>query len=236
MNTQNVSNDLELYNREAQNWWKPDCQLYTLHSMNPPRFTFFDRFVKDWKGKQILDVGCGGGFTSEFMAERGAVVSGIDMSAATVETAKSHAKEMNLSINYLVGSAEALPFPDNSFDVITCVDVLEHVPDLGKVLKEIYRVLKPGGTFCFDTINKTWKSKFVMIWLLERITKDIPKGTHDWSMFITPDRMKKALAEAGFRDIELAGFDVSGVDKVTKKAKVKINDNMSVMYIGKTVK
>lgn len=230
------ANDLELYNREAKNWWNPSCSLYVLDSLNPPRFSFFERYVTDWKGKSVLDVGCGGGFTCEFMARRGATVTGIDLSTDSIETAKAHAKENNLTINYQTGSAETLPFPSGSFDVITCVDVLEHVPDLERVLSEIHRVLRPGGFFLFDTINKTFKSRVVMIWMLERILGDIPKGTHDWNMFITPERMRQSLKNAKFSDVELAGFDVKGIDKKARKANVTINDDMSVMYIGKARK
>lgn len=229
-------NDLELYNREAANWWKPGSALYILDSMNGPRFSFFDKFVTEWKGKKVLDVGCGGGFTCEHLSKKGAIVSGVDRSLPSIETAKTHAKEMNLNIDYRAGQGERLPFEDASFDIVTCVDVLEHVTDLNQVLAEINRVLRPGGFFLFDTINKTLKSKFIMIWLLERITKEIPRGTHDWNMFIRPDIMKASLTKTGFADIELAGFDIKGIDKNTKRIKAEINNNLSVMYIGKTIK
>lgn len=229
-----IANDLGLYDREADSWWRPGSPLNVLRSMNPHRFRFFDRFQPDWRGVKVLDVGCGGGFTCEFLAARGAVVSGIDQSAATLDAAIRHAKESGLAIDYKLGVGERLPYPDASFDAVTCVDVLEHVADLEKTLSEIQRVLKPGGRFYFDTINKTLKSRFVMIWLLERITKQIPRGTHDWNMFIPPRTLLQALAGTGFEKPELAGFDIKGIENSAVKA--EINDNLSVMYIGTAVK
>ncbi|MFP5387386.1 MAG: bifunctional 2-polyprenyl-6-hydroxyphenol methylase/3-demethylubiquinol 3-O-methyltransferase UbiG [Bacteriovoracia bacterium] len=231
-----AANDLDLYNREARNWWIPGSALNVLDSMNPHRFTFFDKFISDWQGQKVLDVGCGGGFTCEFMAKRGARVSGIDLSAASIETAREHARESGLNITYQKGEGENIPFEDSSFDIVTCVDVLEHVPDLTKVLSEIHRVLRPGGTFLFDTINKTFKSKLIMIWLLENISKEIPRGTHDWKMFIPPEVLKACLTHQKFKEIELAGFDIKGIDKKTRKIKAEINNNLSVMYIGKAIK
>lgn len=225
-------NDLELYNREASNWWKPGSALHVLQSMNPPRFSFFDRYVSHWPNLKVLDVGCGGGFTSEFLASRGALVTGVDPSALSIETAKHHAAQNSLQIDYRVGVGEKLPLPDKSFDVVVCVDVLEHVTDLAKVLSEINRVLTPGGLFLFDTINKTFKSKVVMIWMLEKLLKHIPNGTHDWNMFIPPADLEKALLSSGFSKPELAGFDVQGVDKKNGRIRATINNNMSVMYIG----
>ena len=230
------ANDLEIYNREAKHWWTPGSPLNVLHSMNPPRFSFFDRFIKDWKNLKVLDVGCGGGFTSEFLAQRGAQVTGIDLSSATIESAREHAKTSHLKIDYLVGSGEDLPLPAGHFDVVICVDVLEHVSDLPKTLSEIHRVLKPGGSFLFDTINRTFKAKAIMIWLLERILRHIPNGTHDWKMFIRPEELSQALTNTGFSSPELAGFEVQGVDKKAGKSKASIGRDMSVMYIGQTTK
>jgi 2-polyprenyl-6-hydroxyphenyl methylase/3-demethylubiquinone-9 3-methyltransferase len=230
------ANDLDLYDREAGNWWVPGSALSVLQSMNPPRFEFFDRFVQDWNGKKVLDVGCGGGFTCEFMARRGAQVTGIDRSALSIAAAAEHARQSGLHIRYLAGAGEELPVQDGAFDVVTCVDVLEHVRDFPLVIQEIHRVLRPGGIFLFDTINKTMRSRFVMIWMLERILKQIPRGTHDWRLFIPPERMKTQLIASGFEPPELAGFEIKGVDKGTGKVKASIGRNLSVMYIGKTRK
>ena len=228
-----MKNDLEQYNKQGSTWWDPHGPFYVLKSMNEPRFKFFDKFISSWRYLNVLDIGCGGGFTCEFIAKKGATVSGIDLSTVSIKTAKLHAKESDLTIDYRSGTAENLPYQDDRFDVITCVDVLEHVEDVAKVIAEVKRVLKPGGVFLFDTINKTFKSKLIMIWLLEYIKKDIPKGTHDWNMFIKPLQMTGYLEQEGFKNIELAGFDVKGIDSKNKRVIVKINDNLSVMYLGK---
>ncbi len=228
-----MRNDLEQYDKKGSEWWKTDGPFYVLKSMNEPRFEFFNQFISSWKNLKVLDVGCGGGFTCEFISKKGADVSGIDISAVSIETAKKHAIESGLEINYKRSSAEKLPFEDNSFNVVNCVDVIEHLNDVSVVIEEIKRVLKPGGIFLFDTVNKTFKSKFIMIWLLENIKKEIPKGTHDWNMFIPPAIMTKYLEEGGFKNIELAGFDVKGIDGKTKSIIAEINNNLSVMYVGK---
>ena len=230
-----MANNLDQYNEYGNSWWQKDGPFYVLNSMNQPRFEFFDRYISEWKDLKVLDVGCGGGFTCEFMAKRGAQVSGVDISEVSVATAQSHAKESGLEIDYRISKGEKLPHEDNTFDVVTCVDVLEHVEDVDQVVREIHRVLKPGGTFLFDTINKTFKSKFIMIWLLEYIKKEIPKGTHDWNMFIPPKQMENSLVSGNFQDIELAGFDVKGIDGKTKSIIAEVNDNLSVMYLGKAV-
>ncbi len=210
-----------------------DGPFYVLKSMNAPRFEFFDKFISSWKDIKVLDVGCGGGFTCEFIAKKGAIVSGIDLSDVSIETAKIHAKESDVIIDYRSGIAENLPYENDSFDVINCVDVLEHLKDVTIAIAEVKRVLKPGGVFLFDTINKTFKSKFIMIWLLEFIKREIPKGTHDWNMFITPSQMTGYLEKEGFTNIELAGFDVKGIDSKNKSIIAEINENLSVMYLGK---
>jgi len=206
-----------------------------LNSFNPPRFDYFANFIKAWQGVHVLDVGCGGGFTSEYLAKMGAVVHGIDISPKLIETAKKHAYSMSLKIEYKQGAGESLPYEDNRFDVVICVDVLEHVSDLRKVISEIQRVLKPGGLFLFDTINKTEESKFVMIRLMEDTLKEVPKGSHKWEKFIEPETLKALLHDMRFEKIEMKGFEVKGKDEKSDALIVEINDNVSVMYIGKAI-
>ncbi len=227
-----MANDLEIYNSEADNWWKTGGKLEVLKHFNTPRFSYFDNIITDWKAVRVLDIGCGGGFASEFMAEKGADVCGIDLSAKSIQTAEKHASDNGLEIDYRSGNANDLPYEDKTFDIVLCVDVLEHVPDLEKVISEIHRVLKDGGTFLFDTINKTFKSKFMMIWMLEYLLREIPRGVHDWNMFIKPETLTSRLTETGFKDVEIKGFDVKGKDKATGGFNVAINGNTSVMYIG----
>ncbi|NJS09075.1 MAG: 3-demethylubiquinone-9 3-O-methyltransferase [Microcoleus sp. CSU_2_2] len=205
-----VKNDLAFYDENADNWWDENAKIYALYHLNKPRFEFFDRHATNWQGLKTLDVGCGGGFSCEFMAERGAVVSGIDRSQKCVEAARNHAATSGFEIDYRQGFAENMPYADNTFDAVICVDVLEHVADYKKVVSEVHRILKPGGLFFFDTINRTFSSQFVMIWLMENILQEIKRGVHDWEKFITPEELSLVMRDIGFSNVEIKGFDMFG--------------------------
>lgn len=240
-------NDLAFYDLIADQWWNQTAKIYALHHLNPPRFQYFDRHISDWNGLTVLDVGCGGGFSCELLAMRGAIATGIDQSSNCIAKAQKHAAMRQLAIAYQHGCAESLPYLDNSFDVVLCVDVLEHVANLQQTLWEIHRVLKPGGTFCFDTINRTLKSRLIMIWLLEDLLREIPCGIHDWQKFILPKELIHMMQRIGFQEIEIKGFNVFGetiLDNITaylhyRKTggfQISINEDVSVMYIGKAKK
>ncbi len=248
-------NDLEYYDLNADKWWKEDETLHLSNHLNKSRFEFFERYVPNWKGIKVLDIGCGGGLACEFLAKRGANVSGIDLSLNSIKVAQEHAKKSNLQIDYQCGVAEDLPYEENTFDVVVCFDVLEHVEDWEKVICEIYRVLNKNGIFLFDTINKTFKSKFIMIWLLEDILKQIPRGLHDWNKFIKPQELIDVMQKNGFVDIVIKGFDLTGgtnfrtlrdivlrglnnprKDGELELFEIQINEDTSVSYIGKAVK
>ena len=240
-------NDLAFYDSCAAEWWHPQAKIFALHHLNPLRFEYFDRHVTNWQALKVLDVGCGGGFSCEFIASRGAKVFGIDQSKSCITTAKAHAAGSNFDIDYQHGFAESLPYLDKSFDVVLCVDVLEHVADLKQTIGEIYRVLKPGGMFFFDTINRTFKSQLIMIWLLEEILQEIPRGIHDWKKFIKPQELIDLMQHNGLIDVEVKGFNLFGNTvwdniaayrryKKTGGFCVSINDDSSVMYIGKARK
>ncbi|MBF5002402.1 bifunctional 2-polyprenyl-6-hydroxyphenol methylase/3-demethylubiquinol 3-O-methyltransferase UbiG [Nocardia sp. BSTN01] len=187
----------------AEHWWDDDSSMNNLKSFNPVRFGYFERFVDRWAGAKVLDVGCGGGFTAEYLAKRGAVVSGIDASAELIGAARKHASTVTeLPIDYTVGTAEQLPYEDASFDIVTCVDVLEHVIDVSQVVAEIHRVLKPGGLFLWDTINRTPMAFFSMIVLPEYILRIVPKGAHQYSKFIKPTELAAIFDRTGFEQVE----------------------------------
>ncbi|MDJ0715400.1 MAG: bifunctional 2-polyprenyl-6-hydroxyphenol methylase/3-demethylubiquinol 3-O-methyltransferase UbiG [Prochloraceae cyanobacterium] len=240
-------NDLEFYDRVADQWWDDRAKIYALHHLNLPRFQYFDRYITNWDGLKVLDVGCGGGFTCEFLAARGAIVSGIDQSQNCIAKAREHAQKNSLTIEYKNSESENLPYEDSSFDAVICVDVLEHVSDLKQSILEIDRVLKPGGFFGFDTINRTFKSKLIMIWLLEDILRQIPQGIHDWEKFIKPEELTQLLQENNLGKIDIKGFNIFGeslLDNIstyfyyqkTKGFQININNDLSVMYIGKAEK
>lgn len=248
-------NDLEYYDLNADKWWKEGETLYLSNHLNKSRFEFFQSYVPDWKGIKVLDIGCGGGLSCEFLAKQGANVSGIDLSLNSIKTAQEHAKQSNLKIDYQCGVAEHLPYEDNTFDIVVCFDVLEHVEDWQKVIGEIYRILNKNGIFLFDTINKTFKSKFIMIWLLEDVLKQIPRGLHDWNKFIQPEELTEVMQRIGFTDVVVKGFDLTGgtnfktlrdiISRGLSKQKeggevelfeIQINEDTSVCYIGAAVK
>ena len=140
-----MRNDLTIYDKVADRWWSDDIRwVRTLKNLVPGRLKWFDRQI-DWQGKAVLDLGCAGGFMAEALAARGAHVTGIDPAADAIDAARAHARATGLRIGYDVGVGEALPYDDSSFDAIVCVDVLEHVADLNKVLSEVARTLRPGG-------------------------------------------------------------------------------------------
>ncbi|OWY67030.1 bifunctional 3-demethylubiquinone 3-O-methyltransferase/2-octaprenyl-6-hydroxy phenol methylase [cyanobacterium TDX16] len=240
-------NDLEFYDRSAAQWWQPDAKIYALHRLNPLRFQYFDRHLTNWQGLRVLDVGCGGGFSCEFLAARGAKVFGIDRSQSCIATAKAHAATSGFKIDYQYGYAEDLPYADRYFDVVVCVDVLEHVTNWQQTVTEIHRVLRPGGTFCFDTINRTVQSQLMMIWFLEGVVKAIDRGIHDWEKFIKPEELTSLMQQQSFTNIDIKGFSLFGSSpwdaiatfwhyKKTGSLRASITDNTSVMYIGKAEK
>ncbi len=253
--TKPKKNDLKYYNINANKWWQEGEVLNLSNHLNQSRFQFFANFVPDWRGLQVLDMGCGGGLACEFLAKQGAIATGIDVSPESIQVAQDHAHQQGLSIPYHCGVAEELPFPENCFDVVVCCDVLEHVNNYQKVIAETYRVLKPKGLFLFDTLNRTVKSKVIMIWLMEDILKRLPKGLHDWHKFIKPKALITTLQQSDFQEILIKGFDLTGgmsletLKNVFLKGltqtnseqnsalfSIKINDDTSVWYIGKAMK
>ena len=206
-------NDLTIYDDVAANWWSDDIRwVRTLKNMVPGRLAYFDGFI-NWGGKDVLDLGCAGGFMAEALADRGARVTGIDPAAEAIAAAQAHAVQMGHDIRYDVGVGEALPYADGAFDAVGCVDVLEHVSDLGQVLAETARVLRPGGLFLFDTINRNPLARLAVITVAEDLLGLLPKGTHDPAMFIKPSELKSELATAGFEVGHLTGLGPRGINK-----------------------
>lgn len=195
--------DNRLYDAAGKSWWQPESAFYQLKvSFNPVRMGYarrklFDELHVSPGGKQALEVGCGGGLVCEEIARLGFHVTGIDPSEPSLEAAIGHARASGLDIRYERAAGESLPYRDGSFDVVFCFDVLEHVRDLPQVIREVARVLKPGGVFCYDTLNRTWLSYLVAI----KIGQDwqrwafLPPNLHVWEMFIKPREMKALVRE-----------------------------------------
>ena len=211
--TEKTRNDLTIYDDVAGNWWSDDIRwVRTLKNLVPGRLAWFDKHV-DWNGLAVLDLGCAGGFMSEALATRRAKVTGIDPAGQAINAARVHAEGVGHEIQYDVGVGEDLPYEDAAFDVVVCVDVLEHVSDLTKVLAEVARVLKPGGFFLFDTINRNRLSRFVTITVAEDILGLLPKGTHDPELFIRPAELSGAIEEAGLVCGPMTGLGPRGINR-----------------------
>ncbi len=208
-----MRNDLTIYDRVADRWWSDDIRwVRTLKNLVPGRLAWFDKHI-DWHGKDVLDLGCAGGFMAEAMALRGANVTGIDPAADAIEAARRHARASNLRIRYDVGMGEALPYDAAAFDAVVCVDVLEHVSDLNRVLAEVARTLRPGGLFLFDTINRNPLARLATITVAEDILRLLPCGTHDPAMFIKPRELRHALTGAGLVPGPITGLGPRGINR-----------------------
>jgi 2-polyprenyl-6-hydroxyphenyl methylase/3-demethylubiquinone-9 3-methyltransferase len=200
-----------IYELSAQEWWNDrDGPMAPLHWMTPVRFDYFARAAGSLAGRDVLDLGCGGGLLAERFATAGARVVGIDPLTACCRAAATHARAAALPIRYVQMAGERLALADNSFDVAVAADVLEHVNDLPRVIAEVGRVLRPGGTFVFDTINRTWLSRLVLVWLGERVLKVVPCGTHDPARFIRPAELRARLTAAGMRLRQTRGLGPVG--------------------------
>ena len=208
-----MRNDLTIYDRVADRWWSDEVRwVRTLKNLVPARLAWFDRHI-DWAGQRVLDLGGAGGFMAEALAVRGATVTGIDPAAEAVEAARRHAGAAGLPIRYDTGVGEALPYEVAVFDAVVCVDVLEHVRDLPKVLAEVERVLKPGGLFLFDTINRNPISALATITIAEDILRLLPRGTHDPKLFIKPVELREAITRAGLVPGPVTGLGPRGIDR-----------------------
>jgi len=210
---QKVNNDI--YRRLGHAWWDDDVGAFSTIRfwINPVRFAFFKRVLDreraiEREQRELLDVGCGGGLLAEELARAGFAVTGIDPAPETIETARAHASASRLSIVYETGAGEHLPFPDASFDHVTCCDVLEHVDDVDRVIAEIARVLRPGGLFFYDTINRTFISKIAIIKVMQewRSTAFAEPHSHVWEKFIKPAELTAIFARHGLEQREMAGI------------------------------
>lgn len=197
--------DNGLYSAASAQWWQPDSAFYQMKvSFNPVRVSYARRILVnvlkiDPQVTEALDVGCGGGYVTEEVARMGFETTGVDPSEPSLRVAAAHARETGLAIRYVTGVGESLPFDDQSFGAVFCCDVLEHTRDLPKVIAEISRVLKPGGAFCYDTLNRTWLSFLAAIKVSQAWKRwaFMPPDLHVWKMFIRPREMKSLLRGNG---------------------------------------
>lgn len=205
--TQNVDREeIAKFEKLADRWWDPNSEFRPLHQINPLRLQWIDERAR-LKGKTVLDVGCGGGILTESMAALGANVTGIDMGKAPLAVAKLHLRESGRHIDYLHTTAEAFAKKKpNTFDVVTCLEMLEHVPDPAAVIQACRQLVKPGGLVFFATINRTPKSFLFAIVGAEYVLNLLPRGTHEYRKFIRPSELEQWAREAGLVMRELTGM------------------------------
>lgn len=210
----------------AHRWWDRSGEMKALHDINPLRANYIDLHAKV-AGKTLLDVGCGGGILSEGMAQRGAEVTGIDMGAEPLNVARLHLLESGLDIEYRQSTAEefAAQYP-NSFDVVTCMEMLEHVPDPESVIRACAQLCKPGGDLFFSTINRNAKAFAMAIVGAEYVLKLVPKGTHAYDKLIRPSELTRWLRNANLLVNDICGMEYNPLTK-----QYSLGDNTDVNYI-----
>ena len=214
----------------ANRWWDPESEFKPLHQINPLRLNFIDEIAR-LSGKRVLDVGCGGGILSESMARRGALVTGIDMGETPINVAKLHSLEAGIEIDYRQVNAEALADhyagdAEKPFDVITCLEMLEHVPDPGSVINACANLLKPGGHLFLSTINRNPKAYLFAIVGAEYVLKLLPRGTHDYAKFIRPSELAAWVRDAGLEVQSMIGLVYNPLTQSYKLA-----DDVDVNYM-----
>ncbi|MEN8176223.1 MAG: bifunctional 2-polyprenyl-6-hydroxyphenol methylase/3-demethylubiquinol 3-O-methyltransferase UbiG [Pseudomonadota bacterium] len=197
----------------AARWWDPHSEFKPLHEINPLRLEYIDARA-DLAGKRVLDVGCGGGILSESMAARGAQVTGIDMGEAPLQVARLHLLESGEEVDYRHTTAEGLAADmAGEFDVVTCMEMLEHVPDPAAVVNACARLLTPGGYAFFSTINRNPKSYLFAIIGAEYLLRLLPKGTHDFARFIRPSELDAWCRDAGLDALNLVGMTYNPITR-----------------------
>lgn len=198
--------ELQKFSDLAHRWWDPESEFKPLHDINPLRLDYIDRKV-GLRGKIVLDVGCGGGILSESMAARGARVTGIDLSDKALGVARLHLMESGQSVEYRKIATEALAEElPGAFDVVTCLEVVEHVPDPASTIKACAKLVKPGGQVFFSTINRNPKAYLFAIIGAEYVLKLLPRGTHDYAKFLRPSELTHYCRDAGLAVRDLVGM------------------------------
>jgi 2-polyprenyl-6-hydroxyphenyl methylase/3-demethylubiquinone-9 3-methyltransferase len=223
--------ELAKFSELAHRWWDPNSEFRPLHQINPLRLDWIDSVARI-AGKRALDVGCGGGILAEAMARRGAVVKGIDLAEKALKVAQLHRLESQVEVDYEAVSAEALAAREPAgYDVVTCMEMLEHVPDPGSVVRACATLAKPGSNLFFSTINRNPKAYVFAIVGAEYVLRLLPKGTHDYAKLIKPAELARWCRDAGLEVREIIGMTYNPFTKI-----YSLNRDASVNYLVHAVK
>ena len=219
------------FDQSAMRWWDTNSEYKPLHDINPLRLDYIDQRA-DLAGKKLVDVGCGGGILAESMAARGADVTGIDMAGSALSVARLHALAAGIKIEYRQITAEQLAEASSgSFDVVTCMELLEHVPDPASLITACAALANPGGQVFFSTLNRHPKAYALAIVGAEYVMKMLPQGTHDYAKFIRPAELARWLRAAGLRLDHLAGMSYNPITK-----QYRLSTDVTVNYLAHTIK
>lgn len=227
MNTLNVDDaEIQKFSELAHRWWDPSSEFRPLHEINPLRLEWIQQRAP-LSGKKVIDVGCGGGILAESMAKKGADVTGIDLSEKALKVADLHGLESGVHVRYEKIAVEEMAARQTaSYDVVTCMEMLEHVPNPASVVKACAELVKPGGKVFFSTLNRNPKSYLFAILGAEYLLQLLPKGTHDYAKFITPAELASQIRQAG---LQLDGMKGMSYNPLTKM--YTLNQDTSVNYL-----
>jgi 2-polyprenyl-6-hydroxyphenyl methylase / 3-demethylubiquinone-9 3-methyltransferase len=223
--------EIEKFSELAHRWWDPHAEFRPLHDINPLRLGYIDG-IASLRGKAVLDVGCGGGILAESMAARGAAVTGIDLAEKPLKVAQLHLLESGLQVDYRLVAPEALAQEKpRSFDVVTCMEILEHVPDPAATVTACANLLKPDGHAFFSTINRNLKSYLFAIVGAEYLLRLLPRGTHDYERFIKPSELASFTRTAGLQMTAIIGMAYNPLTRI-----YSLGGNTDVNYILHAIK
>lgn len=224
--TNSDPSEIQKFSELAHRWWDPTSEFRPLHEINPLRLEWINARVP-LAGKNVIDIGCGGGVLSEAMAKKGAKVTGIDLSEKALKVADLHSLESGAEVRYKHIAAEDMALAEpGQFDVVTCMEMLEHVPDPASIVRAAAALVKPGGHLFFSTLNRNPKSYLFAVIGAEYILRMLPRGTHDYGKFLTPAELSQFVRQAGLQVDGLKGLTYNPLTKI-----YSLNSDTSVNYM-----